>query len=149
MTPRYDFNRLLIPPGDLSSQMPPHGDSSVHASDYPIVREGGFLDPTGRTMRVFRHNDHKFEWPRDEFKNWCISQAEQWGCDMQYGRAIDPNPWGRDLSPPGKPLRSTSHRYFPTKSRSSPTPDHTPQFCNDDLTSTHPRHRAPCSLLFQ
>jgi hypothetical protein len=114
-TPCYDFNQLFTPPEDLSSQVPPHGNSPIHASYPPIVREGGFLDPTGRTTRVFRHSDHKFEWTHDEFKNWCISQAEQWGYDVQYGgigRAIDPDPWGRDFSPSGEPLRATFTAIF-------------------------------------
>ena len=113
-TPCYDFNQLFTPPGDLSPQTPPP-DSSIHACNPPIVREGGFLDPTGRTTRVFRHSDHKFEWTRDEFKNWCISQAEQWGYDVEYGgigRAIDPDPWGRDLYPSGEPLRATFTAIF-------------------------------------
>ena len=27
----------------------------------------GYPDPTGRTDRIFRHHDHKFEWTREEF----------------------------------------------------------------------------------
>ena len=113
-TPCYDFNQLFTPPEDLSSQTSSSG-SSIHASDLPIVREGGFLDPTGRTTRVFRHSDHKFEWTCEEFKNWCISQAEQWGYDVEYGgigRATDPDPWGRDFSPSGEPLRATFTAIF-------------------------------------
>ena len=33
----------------------------------------GFLDPTGRTERVFRHSDHKLEMTEQEFRDWCES----------------------------------------------------------------------------
>ena len=113
-TPCYDFNQLFTPPEDPSSQIP-SSSTSLHADNPTIVREGGFLDPTGRTTRVFRHSDHKFEWTRDEFKSWCISQSEQWGYDVEYGgigRSIDPDPWRRDLSPSGEPLRATFTAIF-------------------------------------
>ena len=113
-TPCYDFNQLFTPPEDLSSQIAP-SDKPPLAYNPTIVREGGFLDPTGRTTRVFRHDDHKFEWTRDEFKSWCISQAEQWGYDVEYGgigRSIDPDPWRRDISPSGEPLRATFTAIF-------------------------------------
>ena len=120
-TPCYDFNQLFTPPANLQPQdLSP--DSSVHARSPPIVREGGFLDPTGRTTRVFRHSDHKFEWTRDEFTRWCTSQAEQWGYDVEcggLGRAMDADPWGRDLAPHSAdggahphPLRATSTAVF-------------------------------------
>jgi hypothetical protein len=41
------------------------------------AKAGSSIRPGGR--RVFRHSDHKLEWTRDEFENWCISQAGQWG----------------------------------------------------------------------
>lgn len=113
-TPCYDFNQLFTPPEDPTSQIPSSDVSSL-AYNPTIVREGGFLDPTGRTTRVFRHDDHKFEWTRDEFKSWCISQAEQWGYDVEYGgigRSIDPDPWRRDISPSGEPLRATFTAIF-------------------------------------
>jgi SAM-dependent methyltransferase len=40
---------------------------------------GGFLDPTGRTKRVFRHHYHKFEWTRKEFATWCDEWASKFG----------------------------------------------------------------------
>ncbi|SOV09519.1 uncharacterized protein UDID_08578 [Ustilago sp. UG-2017a] len=39
----------------------------------------GFPDPTGRTNRVFRHEDHKFEFTPDEFKKWCETIADDFG----------------------------------------------------------------------
>jgi len=112
-TPCYDFNQLFTPPEDLPLQN--SSPNSSHACDPLIVREGGYPDPTGRTARVFRHSDHKFEWTRDEFKSWCISQAEEWGYDVEYGgigRSIDPDPWGRDLTPSGEPLRASFTALF-------------------------------------
>jgi hypothetical protein len=39
----------------------------------------------------------------------------QWGYDVEYGgigRASDPDPWGRDLTPSGEPLRATFTAIF-------------------------------------
>ncbi|SNX87835.1 uncharacterized protein MEPE_06546 [Melanopsichium pennsylvanicum] len=43
----------------------------------------GFLDPTGRTNRVFRHEDHKFEFTPEEFKKWCETIADDFGYEVQ------------------------------------------------------------------
>lgn len=32
-----------------------------------------FMDPTGRTERCFRDDDHQFEWSQAEFRTWCDS----------------------------------------------------------------------------
>ncbi|KAI0254988.1 hypothetical protein BJV78DRAFT_1119955 [Lactifluus subvellereus] len=77
-TPTYDFNTCFSAPGDQS---------------------WGFPDPTGRTERVFRHSDHKFEWTMDECEAWCRAAAEEWGYDFtidSIGRSTAKDPWGRD-----------------------------------------------------
>lgn len=59
----------------------------------------GYPDPTGRTNRVFRHHDHKFEWTVDEFREWCEDAAKKWGYEVEIGGvgvAIQKDPWGRD-----------------------------------------------------
>jgi len=60
----------------------------------------GYADPTGRTDRVFRHHDHKFEWTPKEFEVWCREASEQWGYDIEelggVGRPLEDDPWGRD-----------------------------------------------------
>jgi hypothetical protein len=88
-TPGFEFNQLFTVPEsehvDVSSN---HG-----------VREGGYLDPTGRTQRVFRHHDHKFEWTRSEFREWCTSAAQTWGYTVEIsgvGRSSLQDPWERD-----------------------------------------------------
>ncbi|GAC94233.1 hypothetical protein PHSY_001804 [Pseudozyma hubeiensis SY62] len=43
----------------------------------------GFPDPTGRTNRVFRHDDHKFEFTPDEFQKWCETIADDFGYQVQ------------------------------------------------------------------
>ncbi|KAF9466620.1 hypothetical protein BDZ94DRAFT_1127426, partial [Collybia nuda] len=80
-TPSYTFNARFISPGAPAS-----------------VRRG-FLDPTARTDRIFRHSDHKFEWTVDEFEVWCHETAEEWGYEVQVssiGRALEIDEWGRD-----------------------------------------------------
>ena len=139
-TPCYDFNQLFTPPEDLPSENPP-ADPSSHAPSPPLVREGGYLDPTGRTTRVFRHSDHKFEWTRDEFKNWCLSQADQWGYDVKYGgigQSTDPDPWGRDLTPSGDPLRATFTAIFRRRADRHPSP---PATLVDSDTLHAPHHQ--------
>ncbi|PWN51999.1 hypothetical protein IE53DRAFT_25937 [Violaceomyces palustris] len=42
----------------------------------------GYPDPTGRTERVFRHADHKFEWTPAEFKQWCEEVADDYGYEV-------------------------------------------------------------------
>jgi small RNA 2'-O-methyltransferase len=89
-TPNYEFNKLFSPPDHESRSCPPEPGR---------VREGGHLDPTGRTNRVFRHHDHKFEWTREEFQTWCEENARTWGYDVVVsgvGRSQEPDPWGRD-----------------------------------------------------
>jgi len=79
-TPSYTFNARFTAPG--------------HETD-----RRGYPDPTGRTDRVFRHDDHKFEWTVEEFSDWCHSAASQWGYDVTIagvGKAQEPDPWGRD-----------------------------------------------------
>ena len=80
-TPSYTFNARFTSP------------------DAPKSARNGFLDPTGRTDRIFRHSDHKFEWTREEFETWCDETAAEWGYDVErttIGRATDADPWGRD-----------------------------------------------------
>ena len=53
----------------------------------------GFLGPTGKTARRFRHSDHKFEWTTAEFKKWCNRVAQEYGYEVEVsgvGQAIYP-----------------------------------------------------------
>ncbi|KIY65163.1 hypothetical protein CYLTODRAFT_379837 [Cylindrobasidium torrendii FP15055 ss-10] len=80
-TPSYTFNARYTTPNAL-----------------PGVRKG-FPDPTGRTNRVFRHSDHKFEWTVDEFEYWCRAAAVQWGYRVEtsgVGHAEQADPYGRE-----------------------------------------------------
>ncbi|KAF9036235.1 hypothetical protein BJ165DRAFT_625247 [Panaeolus papilionaceus] len=80
-TPSYTFNARFTAP------------------DAPSSARQGFLDPTGRTDRIFRHDDHKFEWTREEFASWCEESAKEWGYKVEYttiGRAQQQDFWGRD-----------------------------------------------------
>ncbi|KAH9994774.1 hypothetical protein BJV77DRAFT_961248 [Russula vinacea] len=77
-TPCFDFNERFSAPGDDM---------------------WGFADPTGRTNRIFRHSDHKFEWTVDECVQWSKAAAEEWGYDVVIdgvGRSTTKDPWGRD-----------------------------------------------------
>ena len=80
-TPSYTFNARFTAP------------------NAPTTSRTGFPDPTGRTDRIFRHDDHKFEWTREEFQVWCQEIANQWGYEVNettIGRALQPDPWQRD-----------------------------------------------------
>lgn len=80
-TPSYTFNARFTPP-----------DAA------PGTRKG-YLDPTGRTNRIFRHDDHKFEWTVAEFTQWCLAVAEEWGYEVEVGgvgRPQEEDPWGRE-----------------------------------------------------
>ncbi|KAH7926087.1 hypothetical protein BV22DRAFT_1009925 [Leucogyrophana mollusca] len=78
-TPSYDFNARFSPPD--------------------IERPEGYPDPTGRTSRIFRHHDHKFEWTVVEFTEWCQGVASEWGYSVDVGaigKALERDEWGRD-----------------------------------------------------
>ncbi|KAI6123564.1 hypothetical protein EDD16DRAFT_1546743 [Pisolithus croceorrhizus] len=78
-TPSYTFNARFSPPGTRDLM--------------------GHADPTGRTDRVFRHRDHKFEWTIEEFSSWCVTVSKEWGYTVEIGNigyTLDEDPWGRD-----------------------------------------------------
>ncbi|PCH42492.1 hypothetical protein WOLCODRAFT_72633 [Wolfiporia cocos MD-104 SS10] len=80
-TPSYTFNARFTAPS-----APPGARS-------------GFRDPTGRTARIFRHHDHRFEWTVAEFADWCARVADAWGYDVEVGgvgRPRERDPYGRD-----------------------------------------------------
>lgn len=80
-TPSYTFN------------------SRFTAPDAPPSARDGFLDPTGRTERIFRHHDHKFEWTVEEFQAYCNEVAQKYGYDVDIGgigKPVEDDPWGRD-----------------------------------------------------
>ena len=80
-TPSYTFNARFTSP------------------DAPKSARRGYPDPTGRTDRIFRHSDHKFEWTREEFTTWCEETAKEWGYSVQQtsiGRALEQDLWERD-----------------------------------------------------
>lgn len=78
-TPSYTFNARFSPLG--------------------CPKREGYPDPTRRTDRVFRHDDHKFEWTPEEFQAWCEDVASLWGYTVDVGAVglpNEPDPWGRD-----------------------------------------------------
>ena len=78
-TPSYTFNARWTAPG--------------------ITERSGYPDPTGRTNRVFRHHDHKFEWTIEEFEKYCEEAALEWGYEVAtstVGRSVEKDPWDRD-----------------------------------------------------
>lgn len=84
-TPSYTFNARFSTPAELEEGQE--------------IRVGGHPDPTGRTSRVFRHPDHKFEWTVEEFTDWCNATARQWGYHVDVdgiGKPVEKDEWGRD-----------------------------------------------------
>ncbi|KAK7033355.1 hypothetical protein R3P38DRAFT_2922246 [Favolaschia claudopus] len=83
-TPSYTFNERFTRP---------NAPRSARLRD-------AYADPTGRTERMFRHSDHKFEWTPAEFTAWCREAADEWGYDIEelggVGRPLEDDPWGRD-----------------------------------------------------
>ncbi|KAI0359990.1 hypothetical protein OH77DRAFT_1493460 [Trametes cingulata] len=80
-TPSYTFNARFTAP------------------NAPVGARCGWPDPTKRTSRIFRHNDHKFEWTVEEFTQWCNITAEEWGYEVELGgvgKAQEVDEWGRD-----------------------------------------------------
>ncbi|KAF9004043.1 hypothetical protein BDQ17DRAFT_1478483 [Cyathus striatus] len=81
-TPSYTYNARFTAP---------------HA---PRSARRGYPDPTNRTDRIFRHDDHQFEWTNEEFESWCRESAEEWGYEIEVmktiGRALEPDPYQRE-----------------------------------------------------
>ncbi|KAG8781082.1 hypothetical protein FRC16_002944, partial [Serendipita sp. 398] len=104
-TPGYEFNQLFSRPESPSNHDSTNG------------RYWGLPDPTKRTSRLFRHNDHKFEWTRAEFRSWCEKNAQTWGYAVEVsgvGTSLEPDLWGRDkdLIEDGVPLYATQTAVF-------------------------------------
>ncbi|KAH6909128.1 hypothetical protein BKA70DRAFT_1149051 [Coprinopsis sp. MPI-PUGE-AT-0042] len=69
------------------------------APDAPSFARKGYPDPTKRTDRIFRHDDHKFEWETDEFEQWVNDAAATWGYSVHWasiGRSEQKDPYGRE-----------------------------------------------------
>ncbi|CAK5269663.1 unnamed protein product [Mycena citricolor] len=83
-TPSYTFNDRFTRPG----------------SSRATRARQAFEDPTGRTDRLFRHSDHKFEWTVAEFETWCRASAVEWGYELEemggVGQPCEEDPWGRE-----------------------------------------------------
>lgn len=80
-TPNFTFNERFFAPGSTDLE--------------------GYPDPTGRTSRVYRHHDHKFEWTVDEFSAYCGSEAERYGYSAEIdaiGLPVGSDPWERDAA---------------------------------------------------
>ncbi|KAG6865183.1 hypothetical protein C0991_004626 [Blastosporella zonata] len=95
-TPSYTFNARFTAP-----------------TAPPSTRKG-YLDPTQRTDRIFRHSDHKFEWTEDEFQKWCYDTAREWGYSVKVssvGRAVEVDMWGRDAELGGATSVAVFSRY--------------------------------------
>lgn len=79
-TPNYDFNKFF--------------NKAKQASANEVSREMGekpedetkssFKDPTGRTDRYFRDDDHKFEWTEEEFQSWCEGITSRFDYTVEY-----------------------------------------------------------------
>jgi hypothetical protein len=58
-TPNHEFNSYFAPPPAKKGR---------------VSTEDRYPDPTGRTNRVFRDDDHKFEWTMAEFQDWATKR---------------------------------------------------------------------------
>ncbi|KAG7571116.1 hypothetical protein FFLO_00941 [Filobasidium floriforme] len=95
-TPNFEFN----------SKFP-----RSHTPDGCHGPSKGFLDPTGRTERVFRHSDHKLEMTEQEFRDWCES-AEEWGYTVETGGIGLSNQPSYHDDDPSRPIYATHTAIF-------------------------------------
>ncbi|KAK4051562.1 hypothetical protein OIV83_002702 [Microbotryomycetes sp. JL201] len=65
-TPNHEFNPYFMPSSAVESTL------------------NQVLDPTARTNRRFRDDDHKFEWTRAEFEEWATQQADEWDYQVKF-----------------------------------------------------------------
>ena len=85
-TPNHAFNPYFPSPSSSTSTSRPTWSRSADpppssAEDHPAYL---FPDPTGRTKRVFRDEDHKLEWTPDEFRSWCADALRSAGAEGDY-----------------------------------------------------------------
>ncbi|WWC63055.1 uncharacterized protein I303_105654 [Kwoniella dejecticola CBS 10117] len=97
-TPNFDFNAKF-----------------PRAEEHDFAKKG-FVDPTGRTDRVFRHSDHKLEMTSKEFRDWAEAEAANWGYDVEVsGVGISSQPSyypSDDPNQPGQPIYATQTAIF-------------------------------------
>ncbi|WWD18873.1 hypothetical protein CI109_103328 [Kwoniella shandongensis] len=97
-TPNFDFNAKF-----------------PRAEEQDFAKKG-FVDPTGRTDRVFRHSDHKVEMTSAEFRAWAEAAAADWGYEVEIsGVGISSNPsYYPDTDPvlPSRPIYATHTAIF-------------------------------------
>ncbi|CDZ96561.1 Uncharacterized conserved protein HEN1/CORYMBOSA2 [Phaffia rhodozyma] len=84
----------------------------------------GYPDPTGRTDRIFRHDDHQFEWTPEEFSSWATSLAHE------YGYILEKSAIGSPTSPLPPPSESATYAVH---------------CCVFRLDPTSPQHQSPPS----
>ncbi|MBW0525714.1 hypothetical protein O181_065429 [Austropuccinia psidii MF-1] len=82
-TPNYEFNQHIDQVSSTENQ-----------------KHHRFLDPTKRTNRIFRDSDHKFEWTRNEFKQWCDSISSEYHYDFEISGCGSYNNYFKSLSSP-------------------------------------------------
>lgn len=111
-TPNYEFNQFFRRPrpskvaptaaceGEASTPPSQQREEGLENPEEEEVDEGEgiddepdtvdsegkhcFLDPTGRTERHFRDADHKFEWTRSEFEEWCRSITSKYEYGVEF-----------------------------------------------------------------
>ncbi|OCF41155.1 hypothetical protein I317_05069 [Kwoniella heveanensis CBS 569] len=97
-TPNFDFNAKF-----------------PRAEEQDFAKKG-FVDPTGRTDRVFRHSDHKLEMTNAEFRDWAEAEAANWGYDVEIsGVGISSQPSyypSTDPSQSPQPIYATQTAIF-------------------------------------
>lgn len=120
-----------------------------------------FPDPTGRTKRVFRDADHKFEWTEEEFRRWAFDVADRYDYDLEItgvgslsdyygGRENVPNtPPSADLHPAlnaSSPSNSTSALplvRYPDRFFATQTAIFTRRYPNESERSPRSHHTSP------
>lgn len=118
-TPNYEFNKYI-------DQYSSADRSKQHR----------FLDPTSRTDRMFRDDDHQFEWTQAEFKEWCcdISTLYGYSCEVKgcgsYSNFMCNSTPSNNLATQYLPPPKSPHQFYATqaavfrKSGSPPIPRH-------------------------
>lgn len=90
-TPNHDFNKYLELGKRRARKRKISGVQAATAAVVdagPATNEGesetkkSIKDPTGRTNRRFRDDDHKFEWTEAEFKTWVDSITSKYDYDV-------------------------------------------------------------------
>ena len=122
----YDDVLKLVPECLFGSMRPKVAVISTPNSEYNVL----FKDFSG-----MRHTDHKFEWTRQQFKDWCQSIVDIYNYDVEYTGVGEPTD-EREVGYCSQ-IAVFTHRAFRTKQNLEINTDSSVMKCIETVSSNY------------